>query len=42
MWQDLEGRLDVTIAAVSGVLIAITLLALIVMERIAGLSRRIR
>jgi len=42
MWQDLEGRLDVTIAAVSGVLIAITILALIVMERIAGLSRRIR
>ena len=42
MWQDLEGRLDVTIAAVSGVMIAITILALIVMERVAGLSRRIR
>ncbi len=42
MWQDLEGRLDVTIAAVSGVMIAITIVALIVMERLAGLSRRIR
>ncbi len=42
MWQDLENRLDVTIAAVSGVMIAITVLALIVMERIAGLSRRLR
>lgn len=42
MWQDLEGRLDVTIAAVSGVLIAATVLALIVMEQVAGLSRRLR
>jgi putative spermidine/putrescine transport system permease protein len=42
MWQDLEGRLDVTIAAVSGVMIAITIVALIVMERVAGLSRRLR
>ncbi|MEQ1612873.1 MAG: ABC transporter permease [Hyphomicrobiaceae bacterium] len=42
MWQDLEGRLDVTIAAVSGVMIVITILALVVMERVAGLSRRIR
>jgi putative spermidine/putrescine transport system permease protein len=42
MWQDLEGRLDVTIAAVSGVMIVITIAALLVMERAAGLSRRIR
>ena len=42
MWQDLENRLDVTIAAVSGVMIALTVLALIVMERVAGLSRRLR
>ncbi len=42
MWQDLENRLDVTIAAVSGVMIVVTVLALIVMERIAGLSRRLR
>lgn len=42
MWQDLEGRLDVTIAAVSGVMIMITIVALMLMERFAGLSRRIR
>jgi putative spermidine/putrescine transport system permease protein len=42
MWQDLEGKLDVTIAAVSGVMIVITLVAMIVMERVAGLSRRLR
>lgn len=42
MWQDLEGKLDVTIAAVSGAMIALTILALIVMERMTGLSRRIR
>lgn len=42
MWQDLEGRLDVTIAAVSGVMIMLTIAALLVMERTAGLSRRIR
>jgi putative spermidine/putrescine transport system permease protein len=42
MWQDLEGKLDVTIAAVSGVLIVATLLLMMLMERIAGLSRRLR
>lgn len=42
MWQDLEGRLDVTIAAMSGVIIAVTLLLMIVMERAVGLSRRLR
>ena len=42
MWQDLEGRLDVTIAAASGVLIVLTVALLIVMERTAGLSRRLR
>ncbi len=42
MWQDLEGRLDVSIAAVSGVMIAVTLGLMIVMERLAGLSRRLR
>jgi putative spermidine/putrescine transport system permease protein len=42
MWQDLEGKLDVTIAAVSGVLIVTTVAAIILMERFAGLSRRIR
>ena len=42
MWQDLEGKLDVTIAAVSGVMILLTILALAAMERLAGLSRRLR
>jgi len=42
MWQDLEGRLDVTIAALSGVIILVTLVLMIVMERATGLSRRLR
>ena len=42
MWQDLEGKLDVTIAAVSGVLIVLTVALMMVMERVAGLSRRLR
>jgi len=42
MWQDLESLLDVRIAAVSGVMVAATLILLVVMERIAGLSRRLR
>jgi putative spermidine/putrescine transport system permease protein len=42
MWQDLEGKLDVTIAAVSGVMIVVTLALMMVMERVAGLSRRLR
>ncbi len=37
MWQDL----DVTIAALSGVLIVATVAAMLLMERLAGLSRRI-
>ena len=42
MWQDLEGKLDVTIAAVSGVLIVFTIALMVLMERVAGLSRRLR
>jgi putative spermidine/putrescine transport system permease protein len=41
MWQDLEGKLDVTTAALSTTLIAVTLIAMVTMERVAGLSRRI-
>jgi len=41
MWQDLEGKLDVTIAALSGVLIVATVAAMLLMERVAGLSRRL-
>ncbi len=42
MWQDLEGRLDVTIAAMSGVIIVLTLIMMLVMERAVGLSQRLR
>lgn len=42
MWQDLEGKLDVSIAAVSGVMIVATLSLMILMERLSGLSRRLR
>jgi putative spermidine/putrescine transport system permease protein len=41
MWQNLEGSLDVTIAAASTVLIVLTVLAAIVAERVAGLSKRL-
>lgn len=40
MWQDLEGRLDVTVAAASSLLILVTVVLAAVMERAAGLSRR--
>ena len=42
MWQDLESLLDVRIAAVSGVLVLATLVLMVIMERIAGLSKRLR
>ena len=42
MWQDLEGRLDVTIAALSAVIVIATLVMMVVMERAVGLSRRLR
>ncbi|MEH3147410.1 MAG: ABC transporter permease [Methylobacterium frigidaeris] len=41
MWQDLEGRLDVTIAALSGVLIVATVAIIAAMERLTGLSKRL-
>ena len=41
MWQDLEGKLDVTIAALSGVLIVLTIAVMLLMERLTGLSRRL-
>jgi putative spermidine/putrescine transport system permease protein len=42
MWQDLESLLDVRIAAVSGVLVLTTLVLMVIMERVAGLSKRLR
>ena len=41
MWQDLEGKLDVTTAALATVLIALPPGAMVVMERLAGSSRRV-
>jgi putative spermidine/putrescine transport system permease protein len=42
MWHIIESNLDVRAAAVSGVLIAATLVMMIVMERLAGISRHLR
>ena len=41
MWSMLESTLDVRTAAVSGVLIFITALLVVVMDRVVGLTRRI-
>jgi putative spermidine/putrescine transport system permease protein len=41
MWRDLEGKLDVPTAALATVLIALPPGTMVVMERLAGLSRRI-
>jgi putative spermidine/putrescine transport system permease protein len=41
MWQDLEGKLDVTIAALSSVLIIATIALMAIMERSTGLSKRL-
>lgn len=42
MWQDLESRLDVSIAAVSSLMVLVTLVLMVVMERLTGISKRIR
>jgi len=42
MWQDLEGKLDVSIAAVSSLMVLVTLVSMIAMERLTGISKRIR
>jgi putative spermidine/putrescine transport system permease protein len=42
MWHIIESNLDVRAAAVSGVLIAATLVLMTVMERVAGISRHLR
>jgi putative spermidine/putrescine transport system permease protein len=41
MWGMMESRLDVRVAAASGVLIASVIVLIVVMERLVGLSRRI-
>lgn len=40
MWGMMESTLDVRVAAVSGVLIAVVLVTMIVLERLVGLTRR--
>lgn len=42
MWHIIESNLDVRAAAVSGVLVAATLVLMVVMERVAGLSKSMR
>jgi putative spermidine/putrescine transport system permease protein len=42
MWQNLEGNLDVRTASVSGVLIAVTIILLIIMEKVSGVSQKLR
>lgn len=42
MWHIIESNLDVRAAAVSGVLIAATLVLMVVMERVAGITRHLR
>jgi len=42
MWGMMESMLDVRVAAVSGVLIAAVLVLMLVMERVVGLTRRLR
>ncbi len=42
MWHLIESNLDVRAAAVSGVLIGGTLLLMLLMERVAGISRHLR
>jgi putative spermidine/putrescine transport system permease protein len=40
MWGMMESTLDVRVAAISGVLIAVILILMIVMDRLVGLTRR--
>ena len=42
LWHNVESNLDVRTAAVSGVLIAVTIIAVVVMERLVGISRHVR
>jgi putative spermidine/putrescine transport system permease protein len=42
MWHMIESNLDVRAAALSGVLVVATLVLMLVMERVAGISRHLR
>ena len=42
LWQVIQASLDVRAASASGVLIVVTLVMILVLERVAGLSRHLR
>jgi putative spermidine/putrescine transport system permease protein len=42
LWQQIESNLDVRTAAVSGVIVVLTLALMIIAERMAGLTRQMR
>lgn len=42
MWQDLENRMDVSIAAISSVMVFFTVALMVCMEKLTGISRRMR
>ena len=42
MWHIIESNLDVSAAAVSGVLIVVTVVLMLLMERLAGISKHLR
>jgi putative spermidine/putrescine transport system permease protein len=42
MWQLMEGSLDVRVAAVSGALVLLTLVLVLLMDRLVGLTRQLR
>jgi putative spermidine/putrescine transport system permease protein len=42
MWGMMESTLDVRVAAVSGVLMVAAVVLMVVMERLVGLTRRMR
>lgn len=42
LWHNVESNLDVRTAAVSGVLIAVTVVAIVLMERLVGISRHVK
>ena len=42
LWQQIETNLDVRTAAASGVIVVVTLILMLLAERLAGLTRQIR
>ena len=42
LWQQIETNLDVRTAAASGVIVIVTLILMLLAERLAGLTSRIR